>query len=179
VGKWYEFGPVLRALPTLTLAAVSAFLKGKIETPNILEEMYWSATPFCFGEKKAIKWHTRPLKTIASTMPSSPDDDFLSDRLIEDLAAPLKEEIAFGLFVQFQENEDTEPIEDPSIEWKTTFHRVATIYIPAQVPFIGQVNDDISFSPGHAIQDHAPLGGVNMIRRKVYETLAKERNEHS
>ena len=33
----------------------------------------------------------------------------------------------------------------------------------------------ISFSPGNAIPEHAPLGSINMVRKKVYEQLAKDR----
>ncbi len=171
----------IKAAPSLTIRAVLAFVKGTIKTPNILEELYYSATPYSFGEKKAIKWHARSLKTITSIMSENPSDDFLRERLISDLSENAKHIVSFALYVQFQENEQTEPIEDPSIDWKTKFYKVATITIPKQnldTPERKEKDKNMSFSPGHAIAEHAPLGCVNMIRKKVYEQLTKERLEH-
>ena len=86
------------------------------------------------------------------------------------------------MFVQFHESEETEPIDDSGIEWKTPFHRVATITIPKQnidTPERHKKDLDLTYSPGHSMIEHAPLGGVNMIRKKVYKQLAKERLAHS
>ena len=171
----------IKAAPYLSIRGVLAFVKGTIKTPNILEELYYSATPYSFGEKKAIKWHARPLKTITSIMPENPRPNFLRERLISDLAKDAKDAVSFALCVQFQESEQTEPIEDPSVDWKTQIYQVATITIPRQnldTPEREKENENMSFSPGHAIAEHAPLGWVNMIRKKVYEQLAKERLEH-
>ena len=170
----------IKTLP-ISIRSVITFFKGYIKASSILEQKYFSATPYSFGEK-VIKWHTRPLNTITSAMPSKRGPDFLRERLIKDLSNDSKDEISFGLFVQFQENEETEPVEDPSVNWKTTFHRVATITLPKQDIDTEEREKkviNISFSPGHAMQEHAPLGCVNMIRRKVYAQLSRERREHS
>jgi hypothetical protein len=112
-------------------------------------------------------------------MPRKPDDDFLQEKLIKDLGIVSNEEIVFALFVQFQEDEVTEPIDDTTIIWNTPFYQVATITLPKQ-----NINTDeimemaISFCPGNAMPEHAPLGSVNMVRKKVYEQLAKERKQH-
>jgi hypothetical protein len=159
------------------LAGAIRFLRTFIKTPNVLEEIYYSGTPYLFGDKKAIKWHVRPLKTITSSMPRNPDDDFLRQRLIQDLRQP-KEEISFALFVQFQTNNEKEPIDNATVAWKTPFYKVATITLPKQDIDTGQRNEEdkrISFSPGNAIPEHAPLGSINMVRKKVYEQLAKDR----
>ncbi len=180
--KLVQFAAAVGAALPFKIGAAIKFLKQRIETPNILEEMYFSATPYKFGDK-AIKWHARPLKTITSTMPSNPGNNFLRKRLIDDLSEDSKQEVSFGLYVQFQNDEKTQPIEDPSIEWKTPFHQVAIINIQKQkgIDTHERAEQDLnmSFSPGHAMQEHAPLGGVNMIRRKVYGELGKERREHT
>lgn len=153
----------------------------RIQIPNVLEEMYYSGTPYSFGANNVIKWHARPLKTITSLMPENPGDNFLRERLIRDLSENAPEEVSFALFVQFHENEHTEPIDDSRIIWKTPFHRVATIMLPKQdldTPERKQEDINMSFSPGHAIHEHAPLGSVNMVRRKVYKELAEERLRH-
>jgi catalase len=154
-----------------------AFFRSFINTPNVLEEMYYSGTPYRYGETNAIKWHVQPLKTITSSMPRKPTRDFLRDRLIKDLKYP-KEPIAFALFVQFQENKDKEPIDDATVIWKTKFIRVGTITLPKQdidTDDRHKKDKQMSFSPGNALPEHAPLGSINMVRKKVYEQLARER----
>lgn len=153
------------------------FLRTFIKTPNVLEEVYYSGTPYLFGDKKAIKWHVRPLKTITSSMPRKPADNFLRQRLIQDLKHP-KEVISFALFVQFQTNNEKEPIDDATVKWKSPFFKVAIITIPRQeIDTDERYEEDtrMSFSPGNAIHEHAPLGSINMVRKKVYEQLAKDR----
>jgi hypothetical protein len=157
-----------------------AFTRTFFKTPNVLEEMYYSGTPYLFGDKNAIKWHVKPLKTITSSMPRKPAFNFLRDRLIKDLKYPKdpKETISFALFVQFQTNKEKEPIDDATVVWKTPFHRVATITLPYQDIDTKErhaEDERISFSPGNAIPEHAPLGSINMVRKKVYEQLARER----
>ena len=156
----------------------SVFLKSRIITPDVLEEFYHSCSPYAFGPKDKIKWAARPLKTITSTMTENPGDNFLRQRLIQDLSAGSRHQVAFELLVQFQENEEKEPIEDSAVIWKTPFHRVAIITIPPQNPDtseIKQKDEKMFFCPGHALLAHAPLGGLNQIRSIVYKKMAGER----
>lgn len=173
----------IHALPIVlsSIRASLTFLKSLVVTPNILEEMYYSGSPYSFGENRAIKWHARPLKTITSVLPKDPADDFLRERLIKDLSEEAKVKISFALYVQFHENEKTEPIDDSGVEWKTPFHRVATITIPKQnidTAEMKQKDLDLGFSPGFSITEHAPLGSVNALRKIAYKQLAMERIAH-
>lgn len=180
LGNWHEFLLNLVRILLSFLRGSIAFRRSFIITPNVLEEMYYSGTPYLFGEKKAIKWHARPLKTITSVMPRKPDKNFLRKRLIKDLGKHSKEDIAFALFVQFQKDKVTEPIDDTTVTWKTPFYQVATITLPKQeidTEEIMEMEEIISFCPGNAMPEHAPLGSVNMVRKKVYEQLAKERKQ--
>lgn len=171
---------IINIVPVLlqqTRAAIS-FLGNRIKSPNVLEEMYYSATPYSFGQNRVIKWHARPLKTISSVMPEKPAQDFLREELTKDLSVVDDNPIAYALFVQFCENRKTEPIDDSSVEWKTPFHRVATIMFPAQDINSKERNEldkRMSYSPGHSIEGHGPLGNVNMVRKVVYEELARDR----
>jgi hypothetical protein len=182
-GVKFLLGNLLEKLVSIIRISLSffrgalAFKRSFIITPNVLEEMYYSGTPYLFGEKNAIKWHAKPLKNITSVMPRNPDNDFLQDRLMQDLSIGSKENIAFALFVQFQKDEVTEPIDDTTISWETPFHQVATITIPKQ-EMNTKMEEIISFCPGNAMPEHAPLGSVNMVRKKVYEQLAKERKQY-
>ncbi|MFT3703546.1 MAG: hypothetical protein QM802_14380 [Agriterribacter sp.] len=166
-----------------SLNGLRNFFKTIIKTPNILEEMYFSATPYAFGEGRYIKWHVRPYKTIASILPEKPTNNFLRERLIDDLLPnenTIGDEtyIEFGLFVQFHENKETEPLDDSGVEWKTTFYEVATLRLPKQYIDTEErkaLDKEMSFSPGRAISAHRPCGSVNAIRTHLYEALAKER----
>src|ERR1044072_4500331 len=177
LGNWFE-----KLISGLVLfftggAGLIRFFRTFSKTPNVLEEVYYSGTPYLFGDKKAIKWHVRPLKTITSTMPRKPADNFLRQRLIQDIQHP-KEEISFALFVQFQTNNEKEPIDDATVKWRSPFYKVAIITIPRQeIDTDERYEEDarMSFSPGNAIHEHAPLGSINMIRKKVYEQMAKDR----
>lgn len=174
-------GAVFTILTRALIDGIRFFFSARIRTPNVLEEMYYSATPYSFGENNAIKWHARPLKTITSVMPKDPEKNFLHDRMKRDLSEDAKEEISFALFIQFHENDNTEPIDDTTVIWKTPFRRVATITVPKQnfdTPERQKKDLDLTYSPGHSIIEHAPLGSVNAIRRRVYKVLAKERLEH-
>jgi catalase len=171
------YGLIISVL-SKSFSKVLKFRKGIIKTPNILEEMYFSATPYAFGEKKAVKWHVRPCKTIASVIPDHPGGDFLRNQLIKDLSKESVYSVSFGLYVQFQENSQTEPIEDPSVEWKTPFYQVATIEIPKQditTDELRNLDKTINFSPGNCIEAHAPLGEINRIRVNVYKALSRDR----
>jgi catalase len=177
LGNWFEKLVNGIILLFTGLAGAIRFFRTFIKTPNVLEEMYYSGTPYLFGDKKAIKWHVRPLKTITSSMPRKPADNFLRQRLIQDLKHP-KEEIAFALFVQFQINNEKEPIDDATVTWKTPFFKVATITLSGhEIDTDTRIEEDerMSFSPGNAIPEHAPLGSINMVRKKVYEQLAIDR----
>ena len=37
--------------------------------------------------------------------------------------------------------------------------------------------EGLSFSPWHGLDAHRPLGGINRVRRTVYETISKLRHE--
>src|SRR5579859_656145 len=157
------------------------FLKYPIVTPNILEEIYYSGTPYSFGEGRRIKWRATPGKTITSVLPEQPNYDFLRKRLAIDLAKNAKDAVEFGLFVQFQQSERTEPIDDSSVVWKTPFHRVATIRIPRQrftTPERWTLEAGMCFNPGNALVEHAPLGTINRIRVEAYREMAKDRLSH-
>lgn len=86
-----------------------------------------------------------------------------------------------ALFVQFQTNKEKEPIDDATVIWKTAFIPVATITLEHGQDIDSdewhEADKRMSFSPGNALPEHAPLGSINMVRKMVYEQLARERME--
>jgi catalase len=166
---------------SISTTGIIPFFKNIGTSPNVLEEKYYSGTPYAFGKSRAIKWHARPLKTITTVMPEAPTKNYLRDQLLEDLYIDYKKNVGFELFVQFQENAKSEPIDNSAVIWKTRFYKVGTITIPEQnfnTKERKERAEMMSFSPGHAIIEHAPLGSVNAVRRKVYQKLAMERMNH-
>lgn len=144
--------------------------------PNLLEQKYASCTPYLFSDRRAVKWHARPLTPATSTMPDHPDRDFLRHRLRADLATTAA---SFEICIQRQVNPRTEPIEDSAVEWHTPLVKVATLTIPAQdfeTDEQKRREQVITFSPWHAMREHRPLGGINRFRRRLYATLSAERN---
>jgi hypothetical protein len=75
------------------------------------------------------------------------------------------------------------PIEDPTKLWDETLSRpvtVARLKIPTGQPFDEAdrraYGEHLSFTPWHALPEHAPLGGINRVRRAVYESLSEFRH---
>ena len=99
------------------------------------------------------------------------------------LAAQLAEGPAsFDFMVQLRSDPASMPIEDPTIEWPedaAPFIPVARIDIGPQEfdsPERNALCENLSFSPWHCAPAHRPLGGINRMRRTVYETVSALRH---
>jgi hypothetical protein len=59
---------------------------------------------------------------------------------------------------------------------------VATIHIPSQ-SFQSEARkelaENLSFTPWHTLADHQPLGGINRVRRAVYESISSTRHNRN
>jgi hypothetical protein len=74
------------------------------------------------------------------------------------------------------------PIEDPTVEWPESispFQTVASLTLPRQD--IGAAAwksacQRLSFNVWHALADHRPLGGINRVRREVYQVSSAWRH---
>lgn len=99
----------------------------------------------------------------------------------------------FEILVQTHDGSPAMPIEDPTASWGehvSPFRRVALVRVPRQVfwPESGMpetvmeatgdmvdLGEHMSFNPWHSLSDHAPLGGINQARRRVYRAIARSR----
>ena len=84
-----------------------------------------------------------------------------------------------------QTDADSMPIEDPGKLWPESvspFRNVVTIRIPAQ-EFDSEArrtfDENLSYTPWHALPEHRPLGGVNRARKIVYRAIPTFRHEHN
>jgi catalase len=145
---------------------------------NPLNTRYWSTTPYRFGDT-AMKFSARSCSG-ASPFVETSSPDFLRENMQKHLA---QSEACFDFLVQLRKGSSEMLIEDPTLEWSekdSPFIPVARITIPAQA-FISpeqiEFCESLSFTPWHAIPEHRPLGGINRIRKTVYDTISRVRHE--
>lgn len=163
-------------------------LLGRIRNP--LYAQYYSMTSYAMGVDPAAREEPKPYRhamkysakgcTPPDDRPADvKDDDYLRRGLAEHLA---QSDGCFEFLVQLQDPRRDMPVEDPTVRWKESqapFVPVAEIHIPSQQfdsPARNTFCENLSFNPWHALEDHRPLGGLNRIRKAVYEEIAVYRH---
>ena len=172
----WEIRHLIIALKTLSPAP---------ETP--VATTYNSIAPFKLGQHN-IKYRVIPQPQACPqyTLPEQNHDlpNFLRNALYQQLSLD-RMPACFALQVQRQNPEHYMPIEDPSVEWSESispFETVATIKVPAQDFDSREQNlacDNMSFNPWHALPEHRPIGGINRLRKAVYEAVSIYRLERN
>jgi prostaglandin-endoperoxide synthase 2 len=144
---------------------------------NPLAMRFWSMTPFALGAH-ACKFSVRPASPHPETvLPLG--QDYMHNAMVRYLA---EQDAVFDFMVQLRATEDL-PIEDPTIEWSeddAPFVTVARITIPRQSFDSADqrvFGENLSFTPWHCLPEHRPLGGINRVRRAVYEAISTYRHE--
>jgi len=104
----------------------------------------------------------------------------LRDRMVTWLD---EKDACFKFAVQPQTDRVAQPVEDPTILWdptKAPFVDVASIRIfkqtfntEAQQTFC----ENLSFTPWHTLPAHRPAGGINRLRKGLYEAISKLRHK--
>lgn len=149
----------------------------RIRPTSPLDIQYWSTTPYRFGKGRAVKYSLIPTSQHRSSMPKTPGESYLSEAMQRHLD---KHEASFDFCVQL--HQDGMPIEDAAPRWDETaspFVKVATLRIPKQKFRSAQrdaLAESLAFSPGHALPAHAPMGGLNRARIKIYKALSTFRH---
>lgn len=148
---------------------------------------YSSVAPFKLGPHN-IKYRVIP--DPASCPPyqlpeqNGAQPNFLRNALYQQLSLD-RVPACFALQVQRQNPEHYMPIEDTSVEWSediAPFETVATIRVPAQDFDSREQNlfcDNLSFNPWHALPEHRPIGGINRLRKAVYEAVSVYRHQRN
>jgi catalase len=163
----------------------SALLKNMGGAKNVhpLGETYFSAVPFRHGDYVA-KYQVVPV---------SPDLTALTDTVVDASGRPnaIREDLQASMAgvhgvwevrVQLLRDTDEQPIEDASVPWPedaSPFVTVATITAQPQDSWapdkVAQVDENLRFSVWTGLAAHQPLGGVNRVRKPVYEHSADYR----
>jgi Dyp-type peroxidase family len=149
---------------------------------NPLQIRYWSQTPYALGPH-AVKYSAKP-RLIGPAPPQTgvSTDNGLELAISEQLASG---DATFDFMVQPQRDPETMPIDDPTVRWEESaspFIPVATIHIPSQrfqSKARKELAENLSFTPWHTLADHQPLGGINRVRRAVYESISSTRHNRN
>ena len=163
-GRWRQAGILYRAA------------RGTMTNP--LTTRFWSSVPYKLGTA-AVKYSAKPCAGIVASEKTGSSPDFLR----EAMAAYLRNgEGCFDVMVQFQTDPVKMPVEDPSVEWDeavSPFLTVARLKIPKQT-FDSEQQlaycEALSFTPWHSLPEHQPIGGINRIRKVVYERASTLRH---
>lgn len=176
-----ELSPLLLAAKlalTGSAGVLLDLLTLRITPSSPLDIRYWSTTPYLFGRDRAVKYSLSPTSIQRSRKPSAPGESYLTDAMQAHLD---RHPATFDFSVQLRK--DGMPIEDAAQRWderKSRFLKVATLEIPRQQFRNRQresLAETLSFSPGHALPEHAPLGGLNRARIKIYRALSRFRHQ--
>jgi hypothetical protein len=177
-----ERSPLLLLLK-LVLTGKSSVLKalksGRTNPSSPLDLRYWSTTPYLWGKTDAVKYSMLPTSSHSSVLPAKLTDNYLSLAMQAHLEAS---EASFDFCIQLRRG--NMPIENAGQAWAeadSPFVKVATLRLDKQ-HFLGNaereaMSEILSFSPGHAWPEHAPLGGINRARVAIYTALSKFRHE--
>ncbi len=177
--RTWEVRHLITALKTLAPAPASP-----------VDTIYSSVAPYKFGPHN-IKYRVIPAPENCPAYQLPPQNtalpNFLRNALYQQLSLD-RTPACFAIQVQRQNPDYYMPIEDTSVEWSekiSPFETVATIRVAAQ-DFDGTEQnlfcDNLSFNPWHALPEHRPIGGINRLRKAVYEAVSvyrHERNEES
>jgi hypothetical protein len=154
-----------------------------------LRVRYWSGSPFWLGpasgnDGHAVKYSASPRQLVASA-PQDGDTDIPDDFLSQALMNGVRSQPAlFDFTVQLQTDPEKMPVEDVSTEWSEDLSRpliVASLRIPPQqVDSSGRFAEEcerLSFNPWHALAEHRPMGGMNRLRKVVYQASIDKRRD--
>ena len=158
-----------------------AYQATKKKVANPLHTRYWSMVPYQLGigsGRQAIKFSARPCSPGEDEIPSDPDANFLRQAMV----STLNQDNACMEFLVQPRTSDAMSVENSKDEWKESdapFFKVATITIPRQIFDSAEQNtfcENLSFNPWHALPEHRPLGGVNRLRKVIYNQISELRH---
>ncbi|HYE28252.1 MAG TPA: catalase family protein [Allosphingosinicella sp.] len=176
-----------RALTTRGIVArIKGFLPPPFQAPPLspLDNTYFSAAPFSFGEGRVMKFACKPVNPKTGELGEAVNDpDYLRNAMRQRMAEAGGNDICFDFQVQVRDaaslaGKIETDIEDACVAWNEPFVTVARIAIPPQditSPQRQEFCETLFYTPWHGLVDHRPLGGINRLRLKVYDVSAQRR----
>ena len=165
-----------------TVGIESAAINSLGGAPNVdpIGQTYYSVTPFRYGDyiaKFSLAPATPEMKALEDV---KIEIDGREDAIREEVQKDMRViDAAWEFRVQLCRDLDTQPIEDPTVEWKeeeAPFVKVATVR--AAHPDSGdearvqEINEESRFSIWTGLAAHQPLGNINRARKEPYRHSA-------
>ncbi len=170
--------PELKAVVDSALEIQKKIANQKVENPLCIE--YWSTTPYQLGSE-IIKFALKPEDLeLPSKSITGVSGNYLREAMVEYLTKSGKE-ARFKFLIQLYIDDDKTPIEDPTKEWESEFHEMATIIIPPQSFDFDErkrLDESLSFTPWHSLREHRPVGKLNLSRKEIYHHIAQSRRAY-
>ena len=163
----------------LTVAAITGHIPADPSSNT-----YFSMSPIRYGNYVA-KYRAKPVGDrhnsfldLVQQLSHKPDAmRFLLEATLRN------QEVLFEFQVQLRNCDQTMPIEDATIEWpesESPYRTVAHLLLPRQeIEFLREQDayKELSFNVWHSLAAHRPLGGINRVRRRVYELSSAWRRQ--
>ncbi|MGH3998749.1 MAG: LodA/GoxA family CTQ-dependent oxidase, partial [Pseudonocardiaceae bacterium] len=173
-----DYGPYLEAHPT-TRQILDDMAK---VVPSVLATEYWSVLPYAFGPQQYVKYKLTPLAISAGQTPdvSTEDPSYLHADLRQRLLAG---QASFAFSVQLRTDPEHMPLDQATVRWEETASspiHVATLTLAQQdIDARGQATygENLSYTPWHAIAEHAPVGSIADGRKVAYQAAAQLRRD--
>ncbi len=150
-------------------------LRSRRRHASVLDISYSSAVPYLLGDG-ATRYALRPAQPESAQIPTDPAPDYLREELTERLR---ERAVDLDFLLQPRTNEKREPIEDPTVTWRSPTHKVATLRLLQQEfdsPEQRDFGENLTFNPWRCLPEHRPLGGIGRARRQVYRALSAFRH---
>jgi len=163
--------------PILAAELVKVGLDGDID--NMLTGQFWIQASARLGYM-ATKMSLTPCATngLLKSQKDQSDPNFLRTNLMAGLQS--SETLCYTLAVQFFQDEDSTPVEDPTVEWDTPFYPVATLSIPTPQYTDSDGQEafcrEMSMNPWHSLEAHRPIGFLQRFRNVVYTGMGSQRH---
>jgi hypothetical protein len=170
---WFGLNP-------MNWPALIRTLRSMKKTENLFSLQYWSVSPSRLGTPdQAVKYSAIPITRPTMFGHDMKNPDYLRDNMQQELNT---HSFIFYFLVQFQEDAVAMPIENPCVEWKSKWYKIAEIEIPKQIfdtAERNQAGEQAGFSPWHCLPEHRPLGGISRARRKIYAAISTFRLQNN
>ena len=171
------------ALQAVGIESSTVASLGGAPNVNPLGEIYYSVTPFRYGDLVA-KFSVAPVSTALTSLTGEEiDASGRPDAIRETVRSKMRFiEGEWEFRVQLCRDLGRQPIEDPTVEWKedeAPFVKVATIRARPQDSWdaerVDAVDERMRFSIWTGLTAHRPLGNINRARKETYKHSAEFR----
>ncbi|MFE5708338.1 catalase family protein [Rhodococcus koreensis] len=195
---------LLARTPDSVMNVISAVLRGASKMPgpvripvpmvlslfarpntHVLGETYYTAAPLRFG-KYIAQIRVAPLSDGAKALtgqlvPSGTGDNVHRDTVVDFFRTNTA---SYAVQAQLCTDLRTMPIENAKVAWpqsESPFQTVATLNFPLQNAYSparsAYADDVLAFNPWNGITAHKPLGSINRLKIKTYQTSSDFRHK--